>query len=94
MCLNKIDLANSIHKIDIIYEIPASVYRCVEYESVECLAYLEERLRKLYMDTLILSGTSIFISWSNVEGNKNSEIDKISDKKVNNKLNFPAKFDD
>ncbi len=72
VCLNKIDIANSIRKTDIIYDVPLYIYRCEEYNIVECLEYLEEKLRDIYMDTLIVPPSSIFISWTNIEDNKNN----------------------
>lgn len=71
LCLNKIDMAN-IHKMtDIIYNVPKAVFRYPLYDPLECLNYIENNLRALYMDTLILSNSSIFISWANIKENKN-----------------------
>jgi hypothetical protein len=69
MCLNKIKSANKINKTDIVFNIPLTVFGCHEYNSDECLDYMEYKLRKLYMDTYILSKTAIFVSWLNIENN-------------------------
>lgn len=70
MCLNAIKNSNKMNKFDIVYEVPIAVYMCPDYSSVECLEYIEEKLKKLYLDTLIINHFSIFISWVNIKENK------------------------
>jgi hypothetical protein len=70
-CLNNIKSANKIYQTDIIFNVPLTVLGCNEYDSLECLDYIEYKLRKLHMDTYIISKTTIFISWLHIEDNMN-----------------------
>ena len=73
VCLNKIKNANKINQTDIIFNVPLTVFGCNEYNTWNCLDYMEYKLRKLHMDTYVMSETTIFISWLNIENNmKNS----------------------
>ncbi len=76
LCLKKIKTANKLNKRDIIYDVPETVLMCPGYNSLDCLLFIEDRLRKLYIDTLIMSLNQIFISWNNVRNNKKENIDK------------------
>jgi hypothetical protein len=75
MCLKKVDVANKLNTYDIVYEIPIAIYRCNEYRPKDCLNFIEERLKKLFLDTCVISDYSVFISWKNIEKNK-GEIEK------------------
>lgn len=70
MILNKIGNAHSFHKHSIICEVPNTVFRCPGYDPAECIEYVEDRLRRMYMDTLKMGSRSVFISWMNIEENK------------------------
>lgn len=78
MCLNKIDTANRINKTDIIYDVPLFIYRCEEYNVLDCLKYLQDKLRDIYIDTLIILPSSIFISWANIDVNRKNNNPKSS----------------
>lgn len=69
-CINKIKTANSLDFTDIIYEVPIMVYMYPKYNSIDCLEYIEKKLRKSDIDTLILNQNNIFVTWLNVERNK------------------------
>lgn len=69
-CLEKIKFLNTVDKTDFVYTIPVSYYGHRKYNTVECLKYIEKKLRKKYFDTLIISNLEIFISWENIEENK------------------------
>ena len=49
------------------------IYLYPEYYPHNCLQYIEKKLRKLYIDTLIITKNHIFISWLNVDRNKDIE---------------------
>lgn len=72
MILNKISSANKVNDTtEIIYDVPEAIFGCKDYSSTDCLEYIENKLRNVYfMDTLKLSGRSIFISWKNIEDNR------------------------
>lgn len=71
-CLFNIKKANKLDKTDIIFKIPLFIIGVKKYDPDECLKYIETKLREMYMDTLILNINSIFISWYNIENNKNN----------------------
>ena len=70
MILNRIGSAHSFQKSSIICDVPDRVFRCVGYTAQGCIEFIENRLRRLYMDTLQLNDKSIFISWANIDENK------------------------
>ena len=65
-CLNKINLANNLHRIWITHEIPLGIWGLVDYNPTDCLKYIEEKLNEIYIDTIILSINIIYISWNNL----------------------------
>jgi len=69
-CITKIKSANVGDYTDIIYEVPKSVYLCTGYNPHKCLLYIEKKLRKQFIDTLIITDRHLFISWLNVDRNK------------------------
>ncbi len=72
MVLNKIKSVNKINDTtDIIYDVPEGIFGVRDYDSDDCLDYIQRKLRDLYfMYTLKLSSKSIFISWKNIEENR------------------------
>lgn len=72
ICLRKIKSVNRMNKDDFVFEIPLAIFRCPDYNPAECLEHLEERLKRLQLDTLILSNNKIFISWKNLEMKRSS----------------------
>ena len=69
-CLDTIDSIDNLDKTDLIYDIPSNVFRCSDYDPKTCMERLQVNLRRLYMDTLVLTDKSIFISWFNIKKNK------------------------
>ena len=70
LCLAKIDSTNKMGLYELVYEIPLAVYRYPDYNPVECIEYLNNKLKILYMDTKILSISEILISWTNIQENR------------------------
>ena len=77
-CINNIQDNNDMDITDMIYSVPLYMHMQPKYDSVDCLQYIESKLRKQYLDTYIISKKEIFISWLNVE--KNKEIDTAINK--------------
>lgn len=69
ICLNKITLANNMNKTETIYQVPDAVYGTFDYDKYECMQYIEDKLKKMCLDTLILGNNNIYISWINLENN-------------------------
>lgn len=84
MCLRKILTANRLDKNEIIYEVPIGLFGFDDYSSSECINYLNEELKKMYFDLLILSNNSIFISWEDLENNM-KKIKNINDRNTDNR---------
>lgn len=70
MCLKKIVSANNLKKTDLIYTLPLSQFNWKEFSLIDCLSFIENRLRRQDFDTLVLSDTSIFISWLKIVNRK------------------------
>ena len=62
-CLLKINDAIDINITDIFFTISEGYFGCKKYKSIECLKYIEDKLRKKKFETLITLNTEIFISW-------------------------------
>jgi hypothetical protein len=64
-CLMKINNAIDINITDIIFEISLANFGIKLYNSLECLYYIQKKLRDNNFDTLIISKSQIFVSWKN-----------------------------
>ena len=69
-CHKDILQANSKDMVDIIFDVPQFIYTEPDYKCSECIEFIQKKLRKSMMDTLILSSKSIFVTWHNIEINK------------------------
>lgn len=87
--INKIEIANSLGRTDLLYYVPNKVKDIPEYNSKECLSYIDKRIKSIYMDTHIVNNTIIFITWFYIEANIENEKQKsqaLNDaKKIENK---------
>lgn len=68
-CLEKIEVASSLNKEDIVYNVPKFIADCPEYNPIDCLEYIEINLKNKYMDTFRINKNSIFITWKYIEIN-------------------------
>lgn len=73
MCLKKITLANNLNKLEVVYEVPDAVYGYFDYNSDQCLQYIDEKLQQLQLDTLILNSKVIYINWQNLSEKVNKQ---------------------
>ena len=69
-CIDIINDNNDKDITDIVYSVPLYIYMQPKYDSLDCLKYIETKLRKQYLDTYIISKKEIFLSWLNVEQNR------------------------
>ena len=81
-CHKRIKDADDDQASDIVFTVNESVPECKEYNSLECLEYISDKLRKEDLDTTILTPTNMFITWKYLELKK-KEKKEHSDK--NNK---------
>ena len=65
-CLLKINDAIDMNITDIFFKINIAHFGCKKYNSLECLKYIENKLRKNKFDTYIILKTEIFISWKKI----------------------------
>lgn len=73
ICLNKITLANSLNKTEVTYDIPEAIYGHLDYNVVDCIAFVNEQLENMHFETLIF-GKTIYISWLNIESKSTNKI--------------------
>lgn len=73
ICLKRINVYNDKYKTDMVYEIPNTIHTCPEYEPDNCMAYIEDKLRELHMDTYVVTPLTIFVSWVNIEKNRDED---------------------
>lgn len=66
-CCDTIISANNSGLTDIIYEIPEFVPDCLDYKSIGCLKYIEEKLKEQKISCLILTNIKMFITWNKLE---------------------------
>lgn len=74
-CTERIESANSKDKMDIFFDIPEVIPECPNYNSFECLLFIEKKLRSQKLDTFIMNNKTIFITWKYIEENKTSDND-------------------
>jgi len=65
-CLIKINNAIELNLTDIIFTVGISYFGFQSYNSLECIKYIQEKLKEKNFLTLILSHKDIFISWKNI----------------------------
>lgn len=65
-CLLKINDAIDINITDIFFTISKGHFGCKKYDSLNCLKYIGDKLRKKKFETLITSKIEIFISWKKI----------------------------
>jgi len=86
-CLDKIEETNNLDKYDTVYIVPMAMYDHTDYDPEACIEYIDKKLKKYYMDTLVLSSNKIFISWNNIKKNRDAdreEKNRIKQIKENN----------
>ena len=65
-CLIKINNAIELNLTDIIFNVGISYFGFKLYNSIECIKYIQEKLKEKNFLTLIISHGDIFISWKNI----------------------------
>lgn len=69
-CVEQIKYNDILAQTDIVFVVPILVKGLYEYNSVDCLNFIEKRLREAFIDTSILSNVAIFITWKYIETNQ------------------------
>jgi len=70
ICLKKIKLASSLNQTQIIHEVPKAIFMYPKYNSFDCMLFIKDKLEKMYIDAVILSDNTIYITWEYVKHNK------------------------
>ena len=73
-CLNKITLANNMNKLEVVYDLPEAMYGSFEYNVFDCLMFIDEKLKEMGLETLIINENTIYISWIELGKNKTKKI--------------------
>jgi hypothetical protein len=66
-CCESIMAANSAGLTDIVYEVVMVYPECPEYSASDCVSIIQKKLNAECIQTIILSATSLFISWDGIE---------------------------
>lgn len=61
-----INEATNFGKTDVIYKIPHVQVKNKLYNPIDCLLYVEKKLRSMKFETLKLNNYSLFITWFNI----------------------------
>ncbi len=69
-CITHIKQENNTNKTDTIYEVASHIPGLPNYDSSECILYIDNKLRGIYFDTYIMDTRTLFISWKYLELNK------------------------
>jgi hypothetical protein len=65
-CLIKINNTIELNLTDIIFTVDVSYFGYQSYNSLECIKYIQEKLKEKNFLTLIVSHKDIFVSWKNI----------------------------
>ena len=66
-CLVKINTAVELNITDIIFNVGISYFGYPTYNSLECIKFIEKKLKDKKFLTMIISNKDIFISWKNID---------------------------
>lgn len=66
-CREKIIEADNNQITDILFGVIEFIPECKNYNSVECLEYISQKLRAHEFDTFIINDITMFISWKYLE---------------------------
>lgn len=69
-CFESIKILNNKNKTDIIYDVPDRVPECSDYSSIECIEFIENKLKEKYMDVYRINYKTIFVTWKFIEFNQ------------------------
>ena len=65
-CLIHINTGIELNMIEVIFSIECFYFGYQNFNSIECLKYIEKKLNEKNFLTLILSNKDIYISWHNI----------------------------
>ena len=69
-CLDRIENANRMKRVDLIFEIPMTVFGNPIFDIHECAELIINKLRDNYIDAMLYTDRHIFITWANIRVNK------------------------
>jgi hypothetical protein len=70
LCCEKIKTADELGLTDIMFEIPKVIVESSEFKHEQAIKYINENLKKQFLDTYIINYRQIFISWKYIELNR------------------------
>ena len=69
-CIDKIGIADNLGQTELCFDIPYAIKNLSIYKPIDCLNFIQNKLRELGIDTLKINSTSIVISWLYIEVNR------------------------
>jgi hypothetical protein len=73
-CFKRINATDDDNGTDIIFTVIENIPECKEYDPRSCLEYISIKLREQFIDTVILTDTTMFITWKYLELKKEKNI--------------------
>lgn len=69
-CIDEIKVLNNRNKTDLYFKVPLFDIFCNDYKPLDCIKFISNRIKKLFMDTYIIKDNLLFITWKFIEQNK------------------------
>ncbi len=66
-CIKLIEQSINDNQTDILFTISSTIPNCSDYNSDECLKYIQKKLLNNNLNTLIIDSNNIFITWKNIK---------------------------
>ena len=68
-CIEKIKILNKRNICDLFFQVPFYIPDCFEYKPQDCIDFIQNKLKKYYMDSYKINNNTIFITWKYIELN-------------------------
>jgi hypothetical protein len=69
-CFETIKILNNKNMTDMIFDVPDKVPECPDYNPIDCMDFIESKLKEKYMDIYRINYKTIFITWKYIEFNQ------------------------
>ena len=81
-CCDAITSANKSGITDILHAVPESVSEILDYDSLECMQYIKNKLNEQKISSTIWDKNKLFITWASLEKKINNERELLSKKDI------------
>ena len=76
LCLRKVEIMNKLGKMDLLFTVPLKIPNQCDYDSIECLKFIKDKLDNDFFDTYIVNSDTLFITWLYLEVNRIETLQK------------------